>query len=100
MNGRPDIIASLHFFGTDEGGRNGPTPPKIFRCPLEFDGEKFDCVLHLEETGPLSPGSKATLPITFLFPELIKPRLRIGNEFTLWEMRTIADGVVDEVLLD
>ncbi len=74
------------------------TSPRIFKCPLEFEGEKFDCGLHLEESGPLSPGSEATIPITFLFPELVKPRLQVGSRFTLWEMRTIAEGVVEQIL--
>jgi hypothetical protein len=94
----PDIIASVRFYSTEEGGRRVPTSPKLFKCPLDFEGEKFDCGLHLEQSGPLSPGSNATVPITFLFPDLIKPRLKVGSPFTLWEMRTIAEGVVEQIL--
>jgi hypothetical protein len=96
MNGTPDIVARVRFFGTREGGRKGATPPDIYRCPLEFDGEKFDCGLHLNN--PVAPGEAVTVSITFLFPELIKPRLQVGSRFTLWEMRTIAEGVVEKVL--
>jgi hypothetical protein len=42
----------------------------------------------------------ATVPITLLFPALIKPRLKAGSLFTLWELRTIAEGVVEQVLPD
>jgi hypothetical protein len=94
----PDIIASVRFYSTEEGGRHVATPAKLFKCPLEFEGEKFDCGLHLEQSGPLAPGSKATIPITLLFPDLIKPRLKVGSHFTLWEMRTIAEGVVEQIL--
>jgi hypothetical protein len=94
----PDIIAIVRFYSTDEGGRRIAASPKFFKCPLEFEGEKFDCGLHLEKTGPIAPGATATVPITFLFPELIKPRLKVGNKFTLWEMGTIAEGVVEEIL--
>ena len=94
----PDIIASVRFYSTEEGGRSVPTSPKLFKCPLEFEGEKFDCGLHLEHSGPFSPGSKATVPITLLFPEFVKPRLIVGSKFTLWEMGTIAEGVVEQVL--
>lgn len=95
---QPDIIASVRFYPTAQGGRKGPTSQPIFRCPLEFEGEKFDCGLHLEKTGPLAPGMTATVPITLLFPELVKPRLKVGSKFTLWDMRPIADGVVERIL--
>lgn len=96
----PDIIASVRLYTTEEGGRGVSTAPKLFKCPLEFEGEMFDCGLHLEETGPLEPGAKATVPITLLFPELIKLRLKVGSRFTLWEMKTIGEGVVEQVLPD
>jgi hypothetical protein len=100
MERRPDIIASVRFYATNAGGRSGPTPPQIFRCPLEFEGEKFDCGLHLAETGPVAPGTTVTVPITLLFPALIKPRLEVGSQFTLWETKTIAAGVVERILPD
>lgn len=93
-----DIIATIQFYSTEAGGRRGSTPATIFKCPLEFEGEKFDCGLHLKDSGPLAPGAKATVPITFLYPELIKSRLKAGSRFTLWEMRTIAEGIVDEIV--
>ncbi|MGD0580120.1 MAG: hypothetical protein ABSC08_14460 [Bryobacteraceae bacterium] len=96
----PDIIASVRFYPPDEGGRRVATAPRLFKCPLEFEGAKFDCGLHLEESGPLAPGATATVPITLLYPALIKPRLKVGSRFTLWEMRTIAEGVVEEILPD
>jgi hypothetical protein len=98
MERQPDIIASVRFYSPEEGGRKGSTPPHMFRCPLEFEGNKFDCGLHLEKVGPLAPGTTATVPITLLFPALIKPRLKVGSRFTLWEMGTIAEGVVEQVI--
>ncbi len=98
MKDQPDIIASVKFYPTEKGGRKGPTPPVTFRCLSEFEGEKFDCALFLNESGPLAPGESATVPIKFLFPELVKPRLKVGSRFKLWEMRTIAEGVVEQIL--
>lgn len=88
MNGRRDIIAKVRFYTAEEGGRKSPTPSDVFRCPLEFEGEKFDCALLLEGIGSLAPGATATVPIVFLFPEYIKPRLHPGSRFTLWERGT------------
>ncbi|MFO1114439.1 MAG: hypothetical protein U1E28_02045 [Beijerinckiaceae bacterium] len=100
MRRGPDIIAVVHFYPSEQGGRKGPTPPRIFRCPLEFEGEKFDCGLHLEEIGAIAPGITATVPITLLFPELLKSRLKVGSQFKLWELGEIADGVVEKVIAD
>ena len=96
---KPDIIVSLRFYTTAEGGRKGPLPPEKFGCPFEFQGELFDCRLLLEATGALTPGAKATVPVIFLRPDLIKARLQVGSRFTLWEMGTIAEGVVKEILV-
>jgi len=98
MKHQPDIIASVRFYPTEQGGRKGPTPTQMFRCPLEFEGEKYDCGLHLEKSGPIKPGMVATIPITLLRPDLIKPRLKIGSRFTLWERGAFAEGVVDQII--
>jgi hypothetical protein len=100
MKSQYDIVARIHFYSSEAGGRKGPTATSFFGCPLEFEGEKFDCRLLLEENGPVKPGQTVSVPIAFLYPELVKPRLTAGSRFTLWEMRTIADGIVESVLAD
>jgi hypothetical protein len=100
MRGQPDIIATVRFFTTEEGGRPVPTPVTVFRCLLEFEEEKFDCGLLLSKVGSLAPGATAIVPVAFLYPELIKPRLKVGSRFTLWELRTIAEGVVEQIVDD
>src|SRR6266851_9608867 len=87
----PDIVVTLTFRPTERGGRKGPTPIRIFRCPLEFEGEMFDCFLHLEACGPIAPGMTVTAPVTLLSPDLIKPRLKAVSRFTLWEIGTIGE---------
>jgi len=96
---KPDIIVSLRFYTTAEGGRKGSLPQEKFGCPFEFQEVLFDCRLLLEETDALTPGAKATVLVIFLRPDLIKARLQVGSRFTLWEMGTIAEGVVQEILL-
>lgn len=96
----PDIIAEVHFLPTESGGRRGPTPSNSFGCPFFFEGELFDCVMFLDDIGSIPPGSTVTLPIWFLSPGLIKPRLSAGSEFSLWEIGVIANGKVMEKLDD
>jgi hypothetical protein len=93
-----DIIAQVHLYPTGSGGRKGATPPDKFGCPLEYEGSMFDCRLLLDEVGSLNPGDTQTVPIVFLNPDLILGRLRPGSRFTLWELRTIGEGIVKEVL--
>lgn len=40
------------------------------------------------------PAKTAEVPIKFLMPDLIKPRLQAGARFTLWEGKDFADGEV------
>jgi hypothetical protein len=98
MKGQPDIIVTVRFYTAEEGGRKGPTPPDLFGCPFEFEGKLFDCRLLLNEVGALAPGATAKVPVAFLCPELIKPRLKVGTRFTLWELGTIAEGVVEQIV--
>ncbi len=97
-NSPPDIIAEIHFLPTESGGRKQPTPSGRFGCPFLFEGEYFDCVMFLDDIGSIAPGSTVTLPIWFLSPSLIKPRLNLGSAFDLWELRVIANGTVLEIL--
>jgi hypothetical protein len=96
----PDIIASIDLLATREGGRAGPTPAHSFGCPLEYENEYFDCRLDLSDVGPLVPGTEARVPVKFLVPEHVLPRLYVGAQFTLWEGRTIGRGRVVELCND
>ena len=95
-----DVIATIYFLKTEEGGRAGPTPIKQFRCALKFEGELFDSMLFLDHVGRVAPGQTVQVPIIFLCPDLIKPRLKQGSIFMMWEIRDIARGTVDEVVWD
>jgi len=73
---KPDILAEIRLFRTEDGGREGPTPPDKFGCVFEINGKYFECRLILNGVGPLSPGRTATVPINFLSPELVKEELK------------------------
>lgn len=94
---KPDLIARVRLYSEEEGGRKSPTPPVRIGCIFEYEGDNFDCLLLLEETGPLHPGSQATVPIKFLHPDFVKDRLTVGRRFLLKDFRTIAEGEVQEV---
>lgn len=95
----PDIIARVNLADEKSGGRTNTIPAETFGCPFVFEGEAFDCRLLLDQAGiALAAGISATVPIKFLYPELIKPRLRPGSHFKLWEFRDFAEGEVLEVV--
>jgi hypothetical protein len=94
-----DILASVHLFA--QVGRSMPIRGDIYKCPFFYQDEAFDCCLDLAGTGPMELGQTlAKIPIAFLCPELIKPRLKAGDLFHLWEGKIIGYGLVEEVLPD
>ena len=98
MHGKPDIIAKIHFYKTEEGGRNGPTPSNIFRCPAEINGEKFDCAIEIGKDERVAPGNTITASVSFLSAKVVRPMLKVGSKFKLWESRFIADCTVEEII--
>jgi hypothetical protein len=98
-NLKPDIIARIHLYPTDQGGRQKVIPPSRFGCPFFFAGQGFDCRLLLDQVGvSLAPGTTAEVPIKFLYPELVKTKLTPGSRFKLWEAGDFADGEVLEII--
>ena len=93
-----DIIARIRLYPTAHGGRQGPTPKDRFGCLLELNGDCFDCRLLLTETGALSPGQQAEVPIKFLSFDLVKNRLAPGAKFFLRDRTIIAEGEIVKIL--
>jgi len=93
----PDVIAKLTLYPVEQGGRKSATPSDYLGCIFEFEGEYFDCRLLLGDFGPLLPGTRATVPIKFLSPELVRERLQNGSRFILREVEPIGEGVVQEI---
>lgn len=95
QNMKPDAIIKVRFKTTAEGGRHGPivigeTP---YGCPLFVDGHAFDCRL-LINAQTLHLGETYELPVKFLNPDLVLPKLSPGKPLKLWEGKDIATGEV------
>jgi hypothetical protein len=94
----PGILAKLHFYETSAGGRKAPLIYPWHGCIFEFEGELRECRLLLNDEIPVSPGQTIALPIVLLRPEVVLPKLRIGQTFFLRDgMRRIARGEVVEI---
>lgn len=91
---KADAIVEVELLATSDGGRNGPTPPEKFGCPLEIEGKFYDCRFDLSGSGPLRPGHSSLVPVAFLYREDVLPLLSQGSRFNLWEGRTIGSGRV------
>ncbi len=97
----PDIYVSVNFFPTEENGRKSPTDSHMFGAIFMINESKHDCRLLLDKIGPISPGEKKErVPIKFLCPNLIMPKLKVGSKFYLWDMRNIAEGEVEETFVE
>jgi len=95
---KPDVIIKVRFKTTAEGGRQGAIViPNCmehqYGCPFFVEGEAFDCRLLIAgET--LKLGETYELPVKFLRPDLVLPKLSVGTSVTLWEGKDIATGQV------
>lgn len=96
----PDIIATIRFRTTAEGGRNGPILTDTLRCMMVFGPEVFDCLLMLQQVGNVQLGEIVTVPMRFLVADLLRGKLKPGDKFYLRDYRVIADGEVKSVLLE
>ncbi len=94
---KPDIVAALHFVPTEKGGRESRIARPVFGCIFEHAGEANDCGLLIGDKGDVWPGQKVTVPILFLRPDLVRPRIKVGDSFQLREDKTIAYGTIDEI---
>ena len=92
-----DIIAEIHFYSENEGGRDIPTPDNFFGCPMIINGNFYDCRLLLGNIGSVKPGDKIIVPIKFLDSQKVLGLLKQDDKFELWEMRNIAEGKVVKV---
>jgi len=99
-NVKPDAIARIRMYTKEEGGKSKVISGEQFGCPLYYKQEGFDCRLLLGGQRNLHAGDTAELPIKFLFPEHIKPRLKEGDTFTLWDLGMFAEGEILEIVED
>ncbi|HSP15846.1 MAG TPA: hypothetical protein VLV78_13955 [Thermoanaerobaculia bacterium] len=94
----PDAIVDIELLSPEDGGRRTPIAADSYGCPIRFEDEYFDCRMDLSGVGALPPGGGARVPLKFLNPDLIVPRLEPGSKFTLWEGKTIGQGKVVALL--
>jgi hypothetical protein len=93
-----DIIAVVHLYETAADSRRGPTPADQFRCIMVIDDRNFDVQLDLRDAGRLHPGETRAVPVKFLDWECARKSCRSGKPFLLREIRTIGEGVIQEIV--
>lgn len=90
----PQLVAEVTLYATDEGGRQGLTPPDWFGCICklaENDRRAWDCRLLLHGF-PMAPGETRRIGIAFLWPDQAVPAIVQARKFFLWEGRVIGEG--------
>jgi hypothetical protein len=91
---KPDVVIEVRFKTTVEGGRQGDVQgAEYYACPLFVEGEGFDCRLLLGGCS-LQLGQIYELPVKFLNPDFVLPKLSPGKPIKLWEGKDIATGKV------
>lgn len=93
-----DILASLRFRTSEEGGRKSAPPRDVFRCIFTIHGRNFDCGLLLKGLPTFKLGDTISAQVVFLDPQTVRSVIKVGDEFTLREDRIIAEGRIEEIL--
>lgn len=85
---RPDAYFEVRFKAPEEGGRLTPVRGEFYACPAIINGEAFDCRLLIKGL-TLELGKQYEVPIKFMNWELVKEKLTIGKEISLWEGKDV-----------
>lgn len=91
---KPDVLVTVRFLPSSEGGLKGPTPSNYFGAMMEYGGGLWDCRLLLGTVGAISPGQTVSVPIKFVSPKHVRPPLQVGDTFRLRGSRVIAEGTL------
>jgi hypothetical protein len=98
MQTEADAIVQVRFLTQDEGGKTkAPIPAFGYRATFEIDGECHDAGFLAKDL-VIELGNSYEIPVFFLCPSLVLPKLFEGKPFTLWEGRAVASGKVLRVL--
>ena len=89
-----EAIIKFRLRTESQGGRKRPIRTHQYGCPLFFEDYGYDCRFLNTENIILELGKEYELPIKFLCPELILPRLYVGAKVRLWEGKTIGEGEI------
>jgi hypothetical protein len=90
---QPDAVIKVRFKRMDEGGRRGGLTCGVYHCICYLDGVAHDCRVYLEER-TLELGQEYRVPVRFLAPEIVIPKLSVGKIVSLWEGKEVATGEV------
>lgn len=91
-----DAFLLIRLFTTHEGGRQSDISGQVYACPILIDGEAFDCRMYLPEGG-LKLGDTYEVPVKFMNPSMVLPKLVPGKEVGIWEGKPIGIGSVVSV---
>ena len=96
---KPDAIAQVRLFKTEEGGRKGPTQAEFFGCPINIVGRYHDVRFLLYDIGPLKPGMTIEkVPIAFLNPAMALEGVHVGEKFIMKEGgKAIGEGKIIKI---
>jgi translation elongation factor EF-Tu-like GTPase len=85
MPNPPQIIVKLNLYKFSEGGRSVPILPPKFACTVNIDNQFHDIRIYIDKQNPIKPGDEVNIPMQFLYPDLVIPKLSKGKKFFLTE---------------
>ncbi|GAB7129761.1 hypothetical protein JCM19000A_42690 [Silvimonas sp. JCM 19000] len=89
------MIAKVHFFGVEQGGRHNP-PQTGFRPQLDIRGTHTSCVVEsLDDETVFVFGKDHRISLKLMFPDQYPEPLKVGDVVKLYEgSKLIGEGEV------
>jgi hypothetical protein len=94
---KPQAIILVRFFLPSEGGRKTAIKGNFYACPMFIGEDAFDCRLLLEGRS-IELGEYYEVPVSFLDPKVVVPKLVVNGGVYLWEGKKVADGKITHVI--
>lgn len=92
-----EIRAQITLKLTENGGRQSPIAREFYPCRVLI-GESFhDARIYWEKIDLLSPGDEKEVTVKFLDPEIVLPKLQIGDTFSIWELQKVGQLKILEI---
>lgn len=98
-SGNPEATALIKFLSVDEGGLKHPIAGDKFKTIIRIDEAYHDCCFYLTKIkSGITAGSTLMLPMDFLVPELVLPKIHPGKIFLVQRgQKVIGHGEIKEV---
>jgi hypothetical protein len=90
----PHVLVELILLAIQDGGLKASITVPIVKLIARIGDCYHDCGIDVSTSTPLYPGESTIAPVEFLCPDLVMPKLTVGDTFDLWHGRVVGHARV------